>query len=60
MKQGKNGKRRTIWLSNELDEKAEKIRKELGLGHSAFYRFAVIELVKDFARNKIVPMEEQL
>ena len=46
------GKRRTVWLPNELDQKAEKVRKSLGLGLSAFYRFAVVEVVKDFAQNK--------
>jgi hypothetical protein len=46
------GKRRTVWLPNELDQKAEEVRKSLGLGLSAFYRFAVVEVVKDFAQNK--------
>ena len=46
------GKRRTVWLPNELDQKAEDVRKSLGLGLSAFYRFAIIEVVKDFAQNK--------
>ena len=46
------GKRRTVWLPNELDQKAEEVRKSLGLGLSAFYRFAVVQVVKDFVQNK--------
>jgi hypothetical protein len=42
------GKRRTVWLPNSLDQKSEEVRKSLGLGLSAFYRFAIIELVKQF------------
>lgn len=52
MKEGKNGKRRTVWLPNKLDKKVEEIRKSLGLGMSAFYRFAIVEVVKEFAKNK--------
>lgn len=44
------GKRRTVWLPNELDDKAEEARKQLGLGNSAFYRFAIVEVVKEFAQ----------
>lgn len=47
------GKRRTVWLPNELDRKAEEARKNLGLGRSSFYRFAIIQVVKEFAQNKI-------
>jgi metal-responsive CopG/Arc/MetJ family transcriptional regulator len=47
-----NGKRRTVWLPKELDQKVEEIRKQLGLGRSPFYRFAIIEIVKQFAQNK--------
>ena len=42
------GKRRTVWLPNELDQKAEQVRTSLGLGLSGFYRFAIIELIKQF------------
>jgi hypothetical protein len=49
MKKSKiKGKRRTVWLPYDLDQKAEKARKKLGLGFSAFYRFAIIEVVKQF------------
>ena len=41
------GVRRTVWLPKELDEKVEEIRKNLGLGRSGFYRFAILELLKD-------------
>jgi len=29
-----SGIRRTVWLPKDLDEKAEALRKELGLGRS--------------------------
>ena len=45
----KKGVRRTIWLPNHLDEKSEKIRKILGLGYSGFYRYAIVEVIKQFA-----------
>ena len=35
MKKSK-GKRRTVWLPNELDQKAEQVRTTLGLGLSGF------------------------
>ena len=38
-----------VWLPFALDVKAEKIRKELGLGRSGFYRYAIVEVVKQFA-----------
>jgi hypothetical protein len=43
----KAGIRRTVWLPKELDEKAEALRKQLGLGRSGFYRFAIVELLKN-------------
>jgi hypothetical protein len=42
------GKRRTVWLPDKLDRKAEKVRKALGLSNSGFYRFAIIEVIKQF------------
>jgi len=45
------GKRRTVWLSNELDQKAEEARKSLGLGRSGFYRYAIVQIVKEFAQK---------
>jgi len=47
------GIRRTVWLSTELDEKAESIRKKLGLGRSGFYRYAVVEVVKQFTEKEV-------
>jgi len=46
------GQRRTVWLPAELDIKAEETRKKLGLGRSGFYRFAVVEVIKQFAFSK--------
>jgi hypothetical protein len=47
------GKRRTVWLPTELDKKADQARKTLGLGRSGFYRFAVIEVVKELHQRQI-------
>jgi hypothetical protein len=46
------GKRRTVWLPNSLDRKAEKVRKTLGLSNSGFYRFAIIEVITQFQLGK--------
>ena len=47
-----SGIRRTVWLPKELDEKAEAVRKQLGLGRSGFYRFAIVELLKEMLKNQ--------
>ena len=52
------GKRRVIWMPNELDSKAEAIRKQLGLSKSGFYRFAIVEQIKQFATAKKMSGEE--
>jgi hypothetical protein len=39
-------------MPDQLDEKAEEIRKTLGLGLSAFYRFAVLEMIKQYQTKK--------
>jgi len=46
------GIRRTVWLPKELDMKAEELRKQLGLGRSGFYRFAIVELLKDMLKTQ--------
>jgi hypothetical protein len=46
------GVRRCVWMPDQLDEKAEEIRKTLGLGLSAFYRFAVLEIIKQYQTKK--------
>jgi len=51
------GKRRTVWLPNALDDKAEQARKTLGLGQSQFYRYAIIEIVKEL---QLKPAEENV
>jgi len=53
MKQEK-GIRRTIWLPQDFDSKAEETRKHLGMGISAFYRFCAGLVIKDFIREKEV------
>jgi hypothetical protein len=45
------GRRRTVWLPSSLDQKAEVTRKKLGLGLSGFYRFAIIETIKDMEKG---------
>jgi ACT domain-containing protein len=47
-----SGIRRTVWLPKDLDEKAEALRKQLGLGRSGFYRFAIVELLKEMLKNQ--------
>jgi len=47
------GKRRTVWLPDRLDRKAENVRKVLGLSNSGFYRFAIIEVIKQFQTNQL-------
>jgi hypothetical protein len=51
------GIRRSFWLPKEVDTKAEEVRKTLGLRTSAFYRFAIIELIKQFAQCKTTAKE---
>jgi hypothetical protein len=40
------GKKRSLWLPEQLDVKAEETRKMLGLGKSGFYRFCIVETIK--------------
>jgi len=49
------GTRRTVWLPTQLENNVEKVRKELGLGKSAFYRFAIIEMVKQYQTKQFKP-----
>ncbi|MEM3378683.1 MAG: hypothetical protein QW674_07045 [Candidatus Bathyarchaeia archaeon] len=42
------GKRRTVWLPAALDQKAEDVREKLGLSRSEFYRYAIIEVIRNF------------
>ena len=49
------GARRTVWLPKELESKVEIVRKELGLGKSAFYRFAIVEIVKQYQTKQFKP-----
>jgi len=52
-----SGKRRTVWLPQKLDRKAEEVRESLGLGLSAFYRFAIVEVIKQFKTKQFKPKE---
>ena len=53
-----SGKRRTVWLPSELDKKAEEVRKALGLSKSGFYKFAIVEIVKQFQTKQFKPREK--
>jgi hypothetical protein len=47
-------------MPNELDTKAEAVRKQLGLGKSGFYRFAIIEVIKQFVTTQKNGKSEEL
>jgi len=51
------GIRRTVWLPTPLDGKSRESTQQLGLGRSAFYRFAVVEVVKQFAQTATEPCQ---
>jgi len=51
------GTRRTVWLPRKLEKKVEEVRKALGLGKSAFYRFAIVEVVKQYQTKQFKPKE---
>jgi len=46
------GKRRSVWLPDKLETKVEEVRKNLGLSKSGFYRFAIVEVVKQYQTTK--------
>ncbi len=45
-KKGEMGKRGLVWLPNHLFNMSEKARKNLGMSKSAFYRYAIIQLLQ--------------
>jgi hypothetical protein len=51
------GKRQTVWLPEKLNEKAEDIRQVLGLSKSGFYRFAIVEIIKQYQTKRLKPKE---
>jgi len=53
------GKRRTVWLPTKLEKQVEPVRKALGLGKSAFYRFAIVEIVKQYQTGQFKPKRSQ-
>jgi hypothetical protein len=56
-KSKEKGKRRTVWLPDKFERKAEEVRKTLGLSKSGFYRFAIVEIVKQFQTKQFNPEE---
>lgn len=51
------GIRSTVWIPDELYKKVEEVRKVLGLSKSGFYRYAIIEVVKQFQVKQIKSKE---
>jgi hypothetical protein len=49
--QNEQGKRRSVWLPASLDAKAEEARIKLGLGRSGFYRYAIVEVIKQLCQG---------
>ena len=47
------GKRQTVWLPERLNEKAEEVRQTLGLSKSGFYRFAIVEIIKQYQTKRL-------
>jgi len=47
--QEEKGERRTFWVPNDLDDLIEETRKRLGMGKSAFYRYAVVRLLEEMS-----------
>jgi metal-responsive CopG/Arc/MetJ family transcriptional regulator len=47
------GKRQTVWLPEKLNEKAEEVRQKLGLSKSGFYRFAIVEIIKQYQTKQL-------
>ena len=53
------GKRRTVWLPTKLEKRVEAVRKSLGLSKSGFYRFAIVEVVKQYQTKQFKPKENK-
>jgi hypothetical protein len=51
------GIRSTVWIPEKLNKKVEKVRKVLGLSKSGFYRYAIIEVLKQFQVKQIKSKE---
>ena len=58
--QSQKGIRRTVWLSTELDAKADEVRKKLGLGRSGFYRYAIVEIIRQFATAPVFEKKKEV
>jgi len=44
-----NGVRRVVWMPTELDNIVEQTRKKLGLNRSAFYKYAITQLLQNLS-----------
>jgi hypothetical protein len=51
------GTRRTVWLPTQLEKNVEEVRKALGLSKSAFYRFAIVEVIKQYQTKQFKPKD---
>lgn len=43
------GKRRTFWVSTDMDQLIEETRKKLKMSRSNFYRYAVTRLLQELS-----------
>lgn len=43
------GKRRTFWVSTDMDQLIEETRKKLSMSRSNFYRYAVTRLLQELS-----------
>lgn len=49
MEETENGVRRVVWIPNDLDLIIEKTRQRLGLNRSAFYKYAMMQLLQQLS-----------
>jgi hypothetical protein len=43
------GKRRTFWVSTDMDQLIEETRKKLRMSRSNFYRYAAVRLLQELS-----------
>jgi len=47
-----NGKIRSVWMPDDLDNKVEIARKKYGLNRSSFLRYAIVEAMRRFDNSR--------
>ncbi len=53
MKKTEKGKRETVWVSTDLNKNIEDLRSKLGLSKSGIFKFAIVELIKQYQTKQI-------